>query len=267
MKIDLAALCRASRLIIENTGAFILGELGKVETGDIEAKSLNSLVSYVDRTAEVQLVEGLGALLPGAAFQTEEDTVEQTGGEWLWIIDPLDGTTNFLHQIPVFSVSVALRKGDETVMGIVYEINRKECFWAWKGGGAYCNERPISVSSTSLLQDAVIGTGFPYKADGRAEPHLAALAYFMKNSRGIRRLGSAATDLAYVACGRFDAFFEYSLNPWDIAAGAFLVEEAGGKVLDFDLEAGYLGKGQVIAANSLLAAEFAPLIHSFFKSY
>ncbi len=267
MELDLSALCRESRLIIEKTGAFILGELGKVEAGHIEAKSLNSLVSYVDRTAEQQLVQGLGALLPGSVFQTEEDTVEQADGEWLWIVDPLDGTTNFLHQIPVFSVSVALSRAGETVMGIVYEINRKECFWGWKGSGVFCNERRVSVSSATLLQDAVIGTGFPYKADNRVQPHITALAHFMKSSRGIRRLGSAATDLAYVACGRFDAFFEYSLNPWDIAAGAFLVQEAGGKVFDFNLGDDYLAQGQVIACNSGLAAEFAPLIHSFFKEH
>lgn len=263
MELDLAAICQDTRAIAEQAATFIRGELGQVEDGQIETKSLNSLVSYVDQQAEKLLVHALGALLPAAVFLTEEGTVEQGGGDLQWIVDPLDGTTNFLHQVPVFSVSIALLVRQKPVLGIVYEINRRECFWAYSGSGAWCNERRISVTDTAELGDALIGTGFPYQDDGRGARHLEALAYFQQHTRGIRRLGSAATDLAYVAAGRFDAFFEYGLSPWDVAAGAFLVEEAGGKVYDFNLGDQYLHGRQVIAVNSGLASTVGQIIKGF----
>ena len=260
---NLEKICAQTIPIIEHSGRFIRQELGRVSSGAIEEKSLNSLVSYVDKTAEEQLVEALGKLLPGSVFITEEGTVDNQSGDLQWIIDPLDGTTNFLHQVPVFSVSIALLVRQKPVLGIVYEINRRECFWAYSGSGAWCNERRISVTDTAELGDALIGTGFPYQDDGRGARHLEALAYFQQHTRGIRRLGSAATDLAYVAAGRFDAFFEYGLSPWDVAAGAFLVEEAGGKVYDFNLGDQYLHGRQVIAVNSGLASTAGQIIKGF----
>ncbi|GJM34872.1 MAG: inositol monophosphatase [Saprospiraceae bacterium] len=257
---DLEKLCRQALPIILKTGEFIHSEMPKVTREDIITKSLNSLVSYVDRTAEEQLVEGLGKLLPQATFLTEEETITTQHSDLQWIIDPLDGTTNFLHQLPVFSVSVALQHQNKTVLGFVYEVNRDECFYAWNGGGAFCNKKPIRVSPNSQLSDSLIATGFPYHDYGKMQAYLQVLAEFMRRTRGIRRFGSAAVDLAYVACGRFDGFFEYSLNAWDVAAGAFIVQEAGGLVTDFSGGTDYLFGGEIIASSPGIQAAFAELV-------
>ncbi|MBK7409615.1 MAG: inositol monophosphatase [Saprospirales bacterium] len=235
--------------VIESVGDFIRGEIGRVGVEKIEEKALHSLVSYVDRTAEERLVQELGSLLPGSTFLTEEETVESVQGALQWIIDPLDGTTNFLHQLPVFAISVALQDHGQTIIGIVLEINRAELFYAWQGSGAFLNGKPIRVSPTASLQDALLATGFPYYDYDRMDHYLETLSIFMQETRGIRRLGSAAVDLAYVACGRFDAFFEYSLHAWDVAAGAFLVQEAGGHVSDFIGGEDYIYGGEILASN------------------
>ena len=262
--INLKALCLDAKEIIIRVGEFIRREKGKVTSGEIETKSLNSLVSYVDKTAEEHLVQELGKLLPEAVFLTEEETVKTQRGDLQWIIDPLDGTTNFLHSLPIFSVSVALQRYQETVMGIVYEINQHECFYAWKSGGAYLNGDLISVSDTPKLSDGLIATGFPYYDYDRVPGYLQILSEMMTRTRGVRRLGSAAVDLAYVACGRFDAFFEYSLNVWDVAAGAFIIEEAGGKVTDFRGGDDFLYGREIVATNSALNGEFYQYIKEAF---
>lgn len=261
----LEKLCSQSCEITESVAAYIRRELGRVGSEKIETKSLNSLVSYVDKTAEQRLVAGLGELLPGSVFLTEEETVAQQEGEFQWIIDPLDGTTNFLHQIPCFAVSVALRQNDDIVLGIVYEVNRSECFHAWKGGGAFLNGSPVRVSPTATLADSLLATGFPYRDLGRMKPYFAAFENFIKKTRGLRRLGAAAVDLAYVACGRFDAFFEYGLSPWDVAAGILLVEEAGGKMSDFSGGNNFLFGGEMIAASHGVFGEALEIVRSAFS--
>jgi myo-inositol-1(or 4)-monophosphatase len=245
---QLEQLCQKTCLLVESVADFIRGEVGKVGTEKIEVKSLNSLVSYVDKTAERQLVAGLSELLPGSTFLTEEETVEQAEGEFQWIIDPLDGTTNFLHQLPCFAVSVALRQQGEIVLGIVYEVNRHECFSAWKGGGAWLNGRRIHASATTTLADSLVATGFPYRDFDTMHRYIPILQHLMKSTRGLRRYGAAAVDLAYVACGRFDSFFEYGLAAWDVAAGILLVQEAGGRVSDFEGGEDYLFGGRLLAA-------------------
>lgn len=247
--VELEKLTREACGIIASVGEFIRGEIGKVGADMVEEKSLHSLVSYVDRGAEERLVRELGRLLPGATFLTEEETVETMQSPIQWIIDPLDGTTNFLHQLPVFAISVALQEEGQTVLGIVLEINRSELFYAWQGGGAYLNGKPIRVTATTDLENALLATGFPYYDYDQIANYLEALSVFMQVTRGIRRMGSAAVDLAYVACGRFDAFFEYSLHAWDVAAGALLVQEAGGHVSDFSGGDNYLFGGEIIASN------------------
>ncbi len=261
---NLEILCQKTNAIVKETANFIRAELGKVASPDIEVKSLNSLVSYVDKRAEEQLVTKLTALVPNATFLTEEATTEQSKGVYQWIIDPLDGTTNFLHQLPCFAISVALQYQEKTIVGTVYEVNSEECFYAWKGGGAYLNGQKISVSPTSTLQESLIATGFPYYDYQWVTPYLETLKYFMLHTRGIRRFGAAAVDLAYVACGRFDAFFEYSLNPWDVAAGALLVQEAGGKITDFKGGKNFLHGKEIIAANSGLFGKIKEIITNNF---
>ncbi len=257
LKMNLEHLCQQTCQIVSNTAEFIRVELGNVQSNEIETKSLNSLVSYVDKQAERQLVAALQQLIPTATFLTEEETIAQEKGDYLWIIDPLDGTTNFLHQIPCFAVSVALQYKETTVIGVVYEVNRQECFYAWKEGGAYLNGQSISVSNNSIMQNAIIATGFPYYDYEQMDAYIATLKYCMLNTRGIRRLGAAAVDLAYVACGKFDTFFEYSLSPWDVAAGVLLVEEAGGRVTDFKGGTDYLYGKEIVAGSSRLFEEFA----------
>jgi myo-inositol-1(or 4)-monophosphatase len=253
--------------LVERSADFIQNQLGNVKNQQIETKSLNSLVSYVDKKAEEMLVEGCMKILPEAGFITEEETIEKSADkEWLWIIDPLDGTTNFLHSLPFFSISVALQHRGKTVMGLVCEVNRRELFYAIKNEGAFLNGKKISCSSTEKLTDSLLATGFPYYDFGKKENYLNFLGELMAKSRGIRRLGSAALDLAYTACGRFDAFFEYSLAPWDVAAGAFIVEEAGGIVTDFTGGDNYLYGKEIIATNKGINKEMSELLMSHFKA-
>jgi myo-inositol-1(or 4)-monophosphatase len=254
---NLEHLLSRTRPIVDEVADFIQKQLGEVASEQVEAKELNSLVSYVDRTAEERLVAGLSELVPGAAFLTEEETVEQTNAEYRWIIDPLDGTTNFLHQVPCFAVSVALEWKGEIVLGIVHEVSRGEQFYAWKNGGAWMNGKRIHVSKTADLKDSLVATGFPYRDFGQMEKYLDIFRFFMKNTRGIRRFGAAAVDLAWVACGRFEVFFEYGLSPWDVAAGILLVKEAGGEISDFHRGEDYLFGEELIAAgpNVMAAAQ------------
>ena len=199
----------------------------------IEHKGLNDLVSYVDKQAEKILVEGCRRILPEAGFITEEGTDSTKAERYNWIIDPLDGTTNFIHGLPAYAVSVGLAEYDVPVMGVVYEINRDEMFHALRGTGAFCNDNPIHVSAVDDLSGSLLATGFPYYEFSQMNKYLKILNEFMQKTHGIRRVGSAAVDLAYTACGRFEGFFEYNLNSWDVAAGIVLVQEAGGIITDF----------------------------------
>lgn len=252
--------------IVKEVGQFVKSERGKVTKGQVEEKGLNSLVSYVDKTAEEKLVFQLSKLIPGSTFLTEEETVEQKMGKFRWIIDPLDGTTNFLHQLPCYAVSVALEIEGIIQSGIVYEPNNDECFYGWKDGGAFMNNSIIKVSSTTKLKNALLATGFPYHDYSLEEPYFKAFNNFMKNSRGIRRWGAAAVDLAYVACGRFDAFYEYGLNAWDVAAGTLIVEEAGGCVSDFSGGTNFLFGKEIISSNQLIFEEIKEIVGKAFKT-
>lgn len=241
--------------ITVEVGSYIAGEQKKIQPGHVETKSLNSLVSYVDKTAEEMLVSRLAALLPGSTFLTEENTVEQGHGEWQWIIDPLDGTTNFIHSLPVYGISVALRHHEEVVLGVVHAPVLQETFAALKNRGASLNGEPIRASIISRLSDSLLATGFPYYDFDRLEHYVKTLQYFMTQTRGVRRMGSAAIDLCYTACGRFDGFFEYSLSPWDVAAGGLIVMEAGGVAQDFKGGMDWLFGREIVAGNPIIVEE------------
>lgn len=262
---NLELLLAEATFLIKNVGSWILDQRAGFQQSDIEEKSLNNLVSYVDKTAEKQLVEGLKTVLPGSQFLTEEGTVEYKSGEWEWIIDPLDGTTNFIHNIPVFCISVALRKNEELVLGIIYDPNHKECFTAIRNKGAYLNGKPIQVSTAPSIATALIATGFPHRNFEGMDAYVQSLSYFFYRTRGLRRMGSAAIDLAYVACGRMDGFFELKLNPWDIAAGVLLVTEAGGRVGDFEGKQDYLFKSELLAGNPAVYEDMKEVLTRFFK--
>jgi len=220
--------------LARQTGEFVRKAAAEFNRDSIEYKGLNDMVSYVDKESEIRLVEGLKKILPEAGFIAEEGTGEKTDSqEFAWIIDPVDGTTNYMHGVPVFAISIALQQNDKIISGVVYEINRDECFAAWLGGGAYLNESPIKVSSAKHLKDSLIATGFPYYDFELMDNYISILKELMQKSHGLRRFGAAAVDLAYTACGRFEGFFEYNLKPWDVAAGTLIVQEAGGFVSDF----------------------------------
>lgn len=258
-------ICKKSCEIIEQTSQFIISEWTKITWNDVREKGSHNFVTYIDKKSEEMLVNGLLQLIPSSTFITEEETIEQKKSEYTWIIDPLDGTTNYIHQLPPVAISVALYHNMEPVVGIIYEISLRECFYTWKNSPAYLNNRIIRVSENSSIKNSLIATGFPYYDYSRIPGMLKSLEYFFKNSHGVRRLGSAATDLAYVACGRFEAFYEYGLNPWDVAAGAFLVQQAGGKVSDFKGDNNYLFGKEIIATNSLVYSEFLNTIKNLFN--
>lgn len=218
----------------------------------IENKGLHDLVSYVDKASEKQIIEELSKLLPESGFIAEEGTSDKQGERFNWVIDPLDGTTNYIQGIPVYAVSIGLLDGEELVSGVVYEVGRDECFYAWKDGGAYLNGEPIHVSERGDIHETLLATGFPYNDFSKMETYMQFLEWTMKNARGVRRLGSAATDMAYVACGRFDAFWEYDLKPWDVAAGTVIVKEAGGTVTDYKGGNDYLFGREIVASNKLI---------------
>jgi len=245
------------------TAMFISEEALVFDRSRTEIKGLHDLVSYVDRGSEKMLVERLSSIMPEAGFLAEEGTASGNDGRYCWVIDPLDGTTNFIHGLHPFSISVALTEGGESVAGIVHAVGGNETFTAYKGGGAWLNGNKIHVSTEVLLSDSLVATGFPYYDFSRIEKYMACLTHFCKTTHGLRRLGSAAIDLAYVACGRFEAFYEYGLNPWDIAAGVLLVREAGGRVSDFSGAEGNLSGKEVIAANNLVYPEFLENVSKF----
>ncbi len=250
--------------IVLKVGDYILEQRMIFSQEKVEIKALNQLVSYVDIHAEKELVKNLSALLPEAGFITEEGTSVTGIKEYNWIIDPLDGTTNFIHGVPVYSISIALAKENEVIIGVVYELGRKELFTAWQNGGAWLNGQPIKVSSETDLTKSLIATGFPYYDFEQMEAYINVLKNLLKSTHGLRRMGSAAVDMAYVACGRFEGFFEYGLHAWDIAAGILLVKEAGGDVVDFKGGNAYLFGKTIISGNSHIDKALLKLIKSEF---
>lgn len=251
-------------IIAKETGAFIRNEKLNFNYNNVEIKGLNDLVSYVDKTSEKMIVDKLSILFPEAGFIVEENT-SSTTKEYNWIVDPLDGTTNFIHGIPCYAISIALEFQSKIICGVVYEISRDECFWAYENGGAFLNGEKISVSERKNLSESLIATGFPIYNFSRIDSYLNCLTLLMKQTHGIRRIGAAAADLCYLACGRVDGFFEYNLNAWDVAAGALIVKEAGGIVCDFKLGTNWLFGKEIIASNKLIKNEFEKVISNCFK--
>jgi len=250
--------------IAKEAGSFIREQRKTFSPDQIEFKGLNDLVSYVDKTAEQMIVAALEKLLPEAGFITEEKTINRTGERYNWIIDPLDGTTNFIHGLPVFSVSIALREYDELVSGVVYEINLDECFYAWKESPAYLNGTEIKVSKADAISKSLLATGFPYYDFTKQPAYINLFTELMKSCHGLRRLGSAAVDLAYTACGRFDAYYEYNLNAWDVAAGVLIVRQAGGDVVNFNGGSEILNTRELLATNGKITGEMLETIQKYF---
>ena len=257
-------LCNKVISIVRLTGNFIRKEAMQFDANKIEYKGLNDMVSYVDKTAEQKLVQNLEKLIPDVGFLTEEKTINREGKTYKWIIDPLDGTTNFIHGLPTYAISVALYEDDKAALGVVYELNRGEMFYSYKGGPAFMNKKEIQVSVNPDLKSSLLATGFPYYQFDKQDQYLQLLSEMMQKTHGLRRMGSAATDLIYVACGRFDAFFEYNLQPWDFAGGCFIVQQAGGEVYNFSGGDDFFNTREIVATNGKLSAELIEAIKRHF---
>ncbi len=222
----------------------------QIERLTIETKSQNDFVTEVDRAAEEAIIDTIREVYPDDRILAEESgTSGDKDGRQEWIIDPLDGTTNFIHGLPQFAVSIAVRKNGVLEHAVVFDPSRNEMFVASRGAGAYLNERRIRVSRRDRLSDALIGTGFPFRQFHHADTYLAIFKSLTQKTAGIRRPGAASLDLCYVACGRYDGFWEFGLSPWDIAAGALIIQEAGGLVTDLAGNEGFLESGNVVAGN------------------
>lgn len=220
----------------------------------VHHKDHNDFVTEVDRAAEASIIETLLDAYPNHAILAEESG-QQGDSEYQWIIDPLDGTTNFLHGFPQYSVSIALIHNGQLEQGVIYDPSRNDLFTASRGQGAYLNDRRIRVSKTLKLADSLIGTGFPYRDFTHLDTYMAMLRDVLQKSAGVRRPGSAALDLAYVAAGRLDGFWEIGLNKWDIAAGCLLIKEAGGLVGDFQGDDSYIDSGNIVGGTPKVFAQ------------
>ena len=251
MNIDLNKLLKQVTDTAIEIGNYLKTEQTKLKASAVEMKGLRDYVSYVDEEAEKLLVTALKQYIPNAGFLTEEDTVEQVQKEYTWIIDPLDGTSNYVHGLAPYNVSIALTHNNETILGVVYDPLANEMFTAIKGDKARLNNQVISVSSKDELKNSLIGFGIPYEMDNQT-------AAILKNTwqhfghASFRLNGAAAQELCFVACGRYDAFFHSGLSAWDVAAGAFILQQAGGKITDYNGDTNYIFGKEVVATNSLI---------------
>jgi len=259
-------ICEQTVALARETGKFIQSQKQSVLEKDIQTKGVHDFVTRVDKASESMIINELKKILPSSTFLAEESASDAKIEETTWIIDPLDGTTNFIHHLPLFTISIALMHKNELVIGVIYEPNLDECFYAWKDGGAWLNGTQISVSKTKTLHDSLLATGFPYYDYQHLDGFMEFLKYTIRETRGLRRLGSAALDMAWVACGRFDAFYEYGLRPWDVAAGACIVSEAGGRVTDFNNLPDCIFQKEIIASNNQVHDELVREMRKCFFS-
>jgi myo-inositol-1(or 4)-monophosphatase len=246
-------------------GDIILKNLGQLSPGDIQTKQAFDFVTKVDRWSEAAIVKTIKERFPHHLFLSEETLRQKGNGDYRWIIDPLDGTTNFIHSYPMFSVSIALEYQNRTVLGVVFDPLRDELFHAIKGSGTFLNNKRIRVSETDMLEKSLIATGFPFRKKEMIDNYLAAFKIIFEKVSDIRRAGSAAIDLAYIAAGRVEGFFELNLSPWDIAAGSLLITEAGGHITDFAGGEQYLVTGNIVAGNANIHSEILRIIRQVFQ--
>ena len=241
-------------------GNIIVRNMDRIDRLTIATKRSNDFVSEVDKQAEAAIIDVLRQAYPDHGFYAEESGRQDEAAEFQWIIDPLDGTTNYLHGFPQFSVSIALKHKDRLEIAVIYDPLTQELFTAARGEGAQMNEKRIRVSGYKGLKGALLSTGFPYTDQSYLDTYLETMKSLMAPAAGIRRPGSAALDMAWLAAGRTDGFWEFNLNAWDIAAGALIVREAGGIVTDFFGSDGYLESGDIIAASPKVFPEMLKII-------
>ncbi len=241
-------------VVAQRAGNYIAEERKRFDDRQIERKHAHDYVSYVDKSSEQIIVESLRQLLPEAGFITEEGSATYHHEQYCWVVDPLDGTTNFIHDYPPYCVSIALCKGHEIMLGVVYEVTTRECYYAWQGGGAWCNGKRLQVSHRSI-DDALLCLQLPYNSEayGPVAKHL--LDTFYGKAASIRMIGSAAIALCYVAASRLDAYVEKYIGQWDYMAGALIVQEAGGNVTDYDGNNEFTQGNSVVATNGVIHSE------------
>jgi len=245
-------------------GQVILDNLGRISKKDIGLKQAADFVTRIDKESERIIINALKDKFPHHNFLAEESVKEVETDRYRWIIDPLDGTTNYIHQYPVFSISIALEYKREVILGVVYDPLRGELFTAEKGEGSFLNTHPVRVSKIGSLSDSLITTGFPFRSKEFIDEYLRLFKSVFQRVSDLRRAGSAALDLAYVACGRCEGFFEIGLKPWDIAAGEILIKEAGGVVTDFGGGPDYLLTGNIVAGNPAIHGELLTEVKNVF---
>lgn len=249
---NLESLCLEVQQIARKAGAFLREERQHFDRSRVEEKSSHNYVSYVDKESERRIIEQLSVLLPEAGVVAEEGSGREENKTYCWVIDPLDGTTNYIHDLAPYCVSIALRSREELLLGVVYEVCRDECFYAVRGGASYLNGKVIRVSEVETLDKACIALGFPYNSDAYRPTALRLVDRLYGFAGGTRLLGSAAAELCYVAAGRFDARIEAYLGPWDVAAGGLILRQAGGKVTDFEGGTNWMSGREVAASNGKL---------------
>jgi len=244
-----------------NIGGAVLTDYRKRQTPiSVGLKGVNDYVTEVDRASEKAVVDYLTGRFPDHSIVAEESAELTRDKRYQWYIDPLDGTTNFIHGVPIYSVSIGLYVDGKAAVGAVYDPVHQEMFHAIADGGAFLNKQKIVVSERGSLKGSLLSTGFPFRAQGRLKEYMRSLETFILETAGVRRAGSASLDLCYTACGRYDGFWEMALSPWDIAAGALIVREAGGLTTDFLGRDGYLKSGNVVTANRRIHSSMLEII-------
>ncbi|RJQ16127.1 MAG: inositol monophosphatase [Nitrospiraceae bacterium] len=246
-------------------GDIILSKLGKLSRENIDVKQASDFVTSVDRESELIIIETIRKKFPGHRFLAEESLREVEDANYRWIIDPLDGTTNYIHGYPVFSLSIALEFNGEIILGVIFDPLSDEIFTAETGKGAFLNGKPVRISTLTDLTDSLLATGFPFRKRDLIDPYLKLFKNIFNRVSDIRRAGSAALDLAYVASGRCEGFFEIGLGPWDIAAGSLLIKEAGGIVTDFGGGNDFLLTGNIVAAAPAIHGEILKEVKAVFQ--
>ena len=245
----------------KHAGSILMQHFGKISSVDRKSTDVD-LLTIADTESEAYILNRIKTTYPQHHIIAEESNLTKGNSDYMWVIDPLDGTTNFVHNLPIFAVSIGLQYQEETILGVVYNPAAHKCFWAEKNGGAFLNDKPILITSTYTLCDSLLVTGFPYIHDDRYEKCFDLFKEMYGKTQGIRRLGAAALDYCFVAMGRFDGFWEFGLQPWDVCAGALIHTEAGGRVSDWDGSPMPFSGTRILATNGHIHDEMMDILHN-----
>ena len=248
-----------AKITAKGAGAILMEHFGQISSYEHKSTPID-LLTIADIQSETFILKEITKTFPDHHIIAEESAIVENNSDYRWVIDPLDGTTNFVHSLPIFAVSIGLQYKDETIVGVVYNPAADKCFWAEKNGGAFLNGESIHITSTNTLSDSLLVTGFPYSHDERWEKGFDLFKLIYGKTQGVRRLGAAALDFCFVAMGRFEGFWEFGLQPWDVCAGALIVKEAGGKISDWDDSPMPFSGNRVLATNGHIHGEMLEVL-------